>query len=75
LSISSAGRVLMASIFPGHAEVIRRATAGPGPEEKRTLIVLLKRLGLGAANELEPETTTRRGASRDRTAAGDRDGN
>jgi MarR family transcriptional regulator, 2-MHQ and catechol-resistance regulon repressor len=53
LAITPPGRALMASIFPAHAEAIRRATAGLVPEEKRTLIVLLKRLGLAAAEELD----------------------
>jgi len=48
LTITAAGKALMASIFPAHAEAIRRATAGLGAEEKRALTVLLKRLGLGA---------------------------
>jgi MarR family 2-MHQ and catechol resistance regulon transcriptional repressor len=65
LSITSAGRALMASIFPAHAEAIRRATGGLGPEDKRTLIVLLKRLGLAAASDLEADTGSRPGASRE----------
>jgi len=51
LSITAAGRALIASIFPAHAEAIRRATAGVSPDEKRTLVVLLKRLGLTAAED------------------------
>jgi MarR family 2-MHQ and catechol resistance regulon transcriptional repressor len=47
-SISASGRRLLASIFPDHAEEIRRATAGLSAEEKRTATALLKRLGLGA---------------------------
>jgi MarR family 2-MHQ and catechol resistance regulon transcriptional repressor len=50
VAISPAGRALMASIFPPHAEAIRRATAGLAPEEKRLATVLLKRLGLAAAH-------------------------
>jgi hypothetical protein len=38
----------MASIFPDHAEAIRRATAGLSAEEKRLATALLKRLGLAA---------------------------
>jgi MarR family 2-MHQ and catechol resistance regulon transcriptional repressor len=66
LSITSAGRALMASIFPAHAEAIRHATAGLGPDDKRALIVLLKRLGLAAAHELDAETTPRAGGGRER---------
>lgn len=51
-SISAAGRRLMASIFPDHAEAIRRATAGLSPEEKRVATALLKRLGLAAEHAL-----------------------
>jgi len=51
-AISPAGRRLMASIFPDHAEAVRRATAGLSPEEKRTAIALLKRLGLAAEHAL-----------------------
>lgn len=54
LTLTAAGRALMASIFPAHAEAIRRATAGLAPDEKRSLILLLKRLGLGAAEGPEP---------------------
>ena len=61
LGITSAGRALMASIFPGHAEAIRRATAGLGPDEKRTLVVLLKRLGLGAEHDADVEPLPDRG--------------
>lgn len=47
-AITPAGRRLMASIFPGHAEAIRRATAGLSADEKRVVTALLKRLGLAA---------------------------
>lgn len=53
LTITPAGRALMTAIFPAHAEAIRRATAGLGPDEKRILVSLLKRLGLAAADRLE----------------------
>lgn len=72
LSITSAGRALMASIFPAHAEAIRQATAGLGPDDKRALIVLLKRLGLAAANEPGVETSPRTGGARERPGAGGR---
>ena len=60
LGITTAGRTLMASIFPLHAEEIRRATAGISPEEKRLLTVLLKRLGLAAAGDAEAPTGSAR---------------
>jgi MarR family transcriptional regulator, 2-MHQ and catechol-resistance regulon repressor len=53
-TITPAGRRLMASIFPSHAEVVRQATAGLTLDEKRTATVLLKRLGLAAAGAGEP---------------------
>ena len=43
------GRELIARIFPGHAEVIRRAVAGLSPAEQQTLADLLKKLGHSAA--------------------------
>jgi MarR family transcriptional regulator, 2-MHQ and catechol-resistance regulon repressor len=55
LAITPAGRALMAAMFPAHAEAIRRATAGLGPDEKRMLVSLLKRLGLAAADRLEED--------------------
>jgi MarR family 2-MHQ and catechol resistance regulon transcriptional repressor len=60
LTIKAGGRSLMASIFPGHAEAIREATAGLSSQEKRIATSLLKRLGLAAAQDLasipaEPE--------------------
>jgi MarR family transcriptional regulator, 2-MHQ and catechol-resistance regulon repressor len=60
LAITAGGRSLMASIFPGHAEAIRDATAGLSSHEKRIATSLLKRLGLAAAEDLaslprEPE--------------------
>jgi MarR family 2-MHQ and catechol resistance regulon transcriptional repressor len=57
LAATSAGRALMASIFPTHADAIRRATAGLSPDEKRVATVLLKRLGLAAAEELDLSPT------------------
>ena len=47
-TITPAGRRLLASIFPAHAEEIRRAAAGLSADEKRNLTALLKRLGLAA---------------------------
>lgn len=53
-TITPAGRRLMASIFPSHAEVVRQATAGLTLDEKRAATVLLKRLGLAAEGAGEP---------------------
>lgn len=47
------GEALMKDIFPGHAEAIRRATAGLGLADQRKIIELLKALGTEAA-ALEP---------------------
>ncbi len=52
--LTPAGRHLIARIFPGHTEVIRRAVDGLSPDEQRTLIDLLKKLGHSAA-ALPPE--------------------
>lgn len=53
-SLTAAGRRLMTSIFPGHAEVVRQATAGLDLDEKRLVTVLLKRLGLAARRHPVP---------------------
>ncbi|HRN51875.1 MAG TPA: MarR family transcriptional regulator [Gemmatimonadaceae bacterium] len=52
--LTPAGRDLIARIFPGHAEVIRRAVSGLSPAEQQTLTELLKKLGLSAA-QMVPE--------------------
>ena len=52
--LTDEGRVLLARIFPGHAEVIRRALSGLTPEEQQQLTALLKTLGTAAA-ALPPE--------------------
>ncbi|MBX3134302.1 MAG: MarR family transcriptional regulator [Gemmatimonadaceae bacterium] len=53
--LTPAGKELIAGIFPGHAEVIRRAASGLSAAEQQTLITLLKKLGYHAASlELEP---------------------
>ena len=53
--LTDAGRELIARIFPGHAEVIRRAVSGLSPAEQQTLADLLKKLGHSAADlPLEP---------------------
>jgi MarR family 2-MHQ and catechol resistance regulon transcriptional repressor len=51
VGLTPAGRRLVASIFPEHAEAIRQATAGLAPGEKRLIIALLKRLGLAAEHK------------------------
>jgi MarR family transcriptional regulator, 2-MHQ and catechol-resistance regulon repressor len=48
LHLTAEGRALISSIFPAHAEAIRRATSGLTTEEKRIASVLLRRLGLHA---------------------------
>jgi MarR family transcriptional regulator, 2-MHQ and catechol-resistance regulon repressor len=45
VELTDAGRELIATIFPEHAEAIRRAMAGLTPEEKRIATGLLRRLG------------------------------
>jgi MarR family 2-MHQ and catechol resistance regulon transcriptional repressor len=62
--LTHAGTELIARIFPGHAEVIRRAVAGLSDTEQQTLIALLKKLGHHAA-ALEPQPT---GGGADNTA-------
>ena len=64
VGITPSGRALMASIFPDHAEAIRRGTAGLAPDEKRLVTVLLKRLGL-AAQELQRIDSGSRSAASD----------
>lgn len=70
LAITPTGRALMASIFPAHAEAIRRATAALGADEKRTLVSLLKRLGLAAAELDEVDSSARLGALSESPASG-----
>ncbi len=48
-ALTPAGRELMERIFPGHAEVIRRAMSGLGLADQRTAIDLLRTLGREAA--------------------------
>lgn len=52
--LTEAGQALIARIFPGHADVIRRAVSGLSATEQQTLIDLLKKLGHHAAS-LEPQ--------------------
>ncbi len=46
--LTPAGRDLVASIFPSHAETLRKAVSGLSQEEQYTAIDLLKKLGLAA---------------------------
>ncbi len=62
--LTPAGNELIAGIFPGHAEVIRRATAGLGLADQRKLISLLKALGT-EAEALEPRPTGLAAAGRE----------
>lgn len=48
-ALTADGEALLARIFPGHAEAIRRAVSSLEPEEQRDAIALLRRLGRGAA--------------------------
>jgi MarR family transcriptional regulator, 2-MHQ and catechol-resistance regulon repressor len=56
--LTDEGQALIARIFPAHAEVIRRATAGLGLADQRKAIALLKALGTEAA-ALEPAAPAR----------------
>lgn len=47
-ALTPAGRQLMQRIFPGHAEVIRRALSGLGVADQRKAIQLLRTLGTEA---------------------------
>jgi MarR family 2-MHQ and catechol resistance regulon transcriptional repressor len=49
--LTDAGRELMATVFPEHAEMIRVAMAGLTVEEKRIATALLRRLGRHAAEQ------------------------
>lgn len=49
LVLTPRGRRLMARIFPGHAQVIRRAMAALSRREKKVAAALVRKLGLGAA--------------------------
>lgn len=49
LRITASGKALMRRIWPGHAAVIELATSGLSAAEKRTVIRLLKKMGLKAA--------------------------
>lgn len=46
--LTGEGQALIARIFPGHAEAIRRAMSGLGLADQRSAIALLKTLGVEA---------------------------
>jgi MarR family transcriptional regulator, 2-MHQ and catechol-resistance regulon repressor len=54
-ALTPAGEALIAGIFPEHAARIARAVSGLSADEQRTLTELLKRLGYGAAAQLDAE--------------------
>jgi MarR family 2-MHQ and catechol resistance regulon transcriptional repressor len=49
ISLTESGRRLISSIFEEHAQVLSEAASGLSAIEKRQLIILLKKLGLNAA--------------------------
>lgn len=50
--LTESGRAKISSLFPQHAEAIRRAVAGLSAEEQEAVTKLLKRLGLTAKEAL-----------------------
>ena len=56
-ALTTAGEALMARIFPGHADMIRRAVGSLDPDEQRAAIDLLRRLGRGAAGLAREDAT------------------
>jgi len=52
LALTAAGRRLIQSIFPPHADAIRHAVAALRPSEQARAVRLLRALGLGAAKRL-----------------------
>lgn len=54
-ALTANGRALMAKIFPGHAEAIRRAMSGLGLAQQRQAIELLRVLGREAEALEKPE--------------------
>lgn len=52
-TITDKGRQLMDEIFPSHKEAIKNAVDGLAPEEKETVLHLLKKLGIRARNMLK----------------------
>ena len=51
----------MKRVFPVHAEAMREAMAGLGPNEQRTVTTLLKRLGMAAAAKAAANPDCREG--------------
>lgn len=49
-ALTEAGRALVAEVFPQHAQAIASAVGGLSASEQATAAVLLKRLGLAAAD-------------------------
>ncbi|MBD2848654.1 MarR family transcriptional regulator [Paenibacillus sp. IB182496] len=49
VELTVAGRELLETVFPEHAKVISRSLSALRPEEKRTLLALMKRAGLAAS--------------------------
>lgn len=54
LSLTPAGRQLIARIFPAHAQVMRNAVDSLSRRELGTASALLKKLGKGAADRARP---------------------
>lgn len=53
-ALTPAGESFIGQIFPAHAAAIEKALAGLSPEEKRTAVALLKKLGQHAADHPPP---------------------
>ena len=53
LTLTPAGRRLIQTIFPTHADTMRQAVAALAPREQARAVRLLRALGLGAARQLE----------------------
>ncbi len=65
--LTPAGAALMAEIFPIHAARIARAVSGLSASEQKQVTGMLKRLGLGAAEQLQAEETAEAAPRRRRT--------
>jgi MarR family 2-MHQ and catechol resistance regulon transcriptional repressor len=53
VSLTEAGRSLIAEAFAGHKQAMEAATAGLSPEERKAAARLLKKLGLSAKTALK----------------------
>jgi MarR family 2-MHQ and catechol resistance regulon transcriptional repressor len=60
-ALTREGMALMKRVFPVHAEAMREAMAGLGPNEQRTVTALLKRLGMAAAAKAAANPDCREG--------------